>query len=1052
LEGCLLAESRDEVSALSRTSQSRFVIVALLLLGPHCALAQDAPAVDPAFRKLTAANGLLSRQQYAAAIQEFSDLLLSKPAPQTAAAARFGLGLAWYQQGRFPNAIESLNPLMAEKSFPRREDALAMLGHCYLSMNQPDKALVPIDLLLTEFPKGPQAESSWINRGQVLYRLASYKDALAIAQAFPKVYPASGSIPTAVFLEALCQHAMGQNDAALAAAKRFIAAYPNSPQLYDVTLLQGQCLEGQGKLSEALAIYEKMAADGPAAAKPAAYYAIGIACQQAGRYPAAADSFAAIIRDFPNSSYVGMARVQAGIVQLRSGDTPGARQTFATIQNSDSAQATSAAYWLARCDMADNQYAAAKVALTKLLSAAADAPEKPRIVFDIASCDLALHNYQPAADAFATFRANFPRDEQAADSIYQQAVALFGAGKYPESLTLCEQIQTAKLAALQRPAALLAADNLVMLARYPQAARALAQLAPGATSPAERAHIAIRLGQCGYYAGAFADAVNFLKPVLADDSLAKEPLYADATFLLGDAQLRTKDYAAAAATLARYVSISQDRPQEAVYKLGVAQRQAGDSKLAMQTLSTLLKGPPDSPWVQRAWLDYGQMAYQNKQTADASAAFAKVLEAQAPADLGAPALYTLARMDMEAGRFSDAALKFAEVSAKFPKHDLAADAQFQNAAALKEAGKFPEALAACQAYLQQHADGRFATQARQLQAVCLTNLGKSQDAITQLASLAGTPATRTDTVLYDLAWAQRSAKDDAAALETYRQLMLDFPTSPRYTAVQVESAELLYESRQYPRAMELLQSVIANKDAPPRTVMIAEYRMALCYGAAGQLADAATAFDAFATAHPNDAMAPAAMYQSALALIALNKLGDARQRLESIVNTYPADVNASLATLKMGELLNQDNQYAAAQTAFTTWLKDHPKDNLAPLAEFGIGWSLENRQQYDQARQWYAKVLDHDVTATAARAQFQIGETYFAEKKFDVAAKELLKVDILYTYPLWSSRALYEAGRCFEQLKQLDQAKTQYSQCVQKFKETDIATLARKRLEALNAK
>jgi TolA-binding protein len=1026
------------------------VVPAILLLVASCALAQDTSIVDPAIRKLTAANGLLARQQYSSAIEEYSELLLSKPSSEISAAAHFGLGMAWYEQGQYPNTIEALAPLLPEKAFPRRQDALAILGHCYLTLNQPDKALVPIDLLLREFPKGPQAESSWINRGQILYRLGTYKDALAIGQAFPKVYPNSGSIPTAIFLEAMCEHSLGQNDAALAATTRFIAAYPTAPQLYDVTLLQGQCLEGLGKLNEALAVYEKMAADAPSAAKPAAYYAIGLACQQAARYPAAAASFAAIIRDFPGSAYAAMARVQAGIVQLRSGDTATARATFAGLQSGDGAQAVTASYWLARCDMADGQFATARAALVKLLPAAANAPEQPRIAIDIASCDLALHNYQSAADQFAQFRNAFPRDQQAADSIYQQAVALFGAGKYPESQSLCQEIQTLKLPALQRPAELLAADNLVMLGQYPQAARALAQLVAGANAPAERAHIAIRLGQCGYYDGAFADAVNFLKPVVADESLAKEPLYAEAAFLLGDAELRTKDYSAAATTLARYRSLSQDRPQEAVYKLGVAQRQAGDSKGAMQTLASLLNGPADSPWAQRAWLEYGQMAYQFKHIDEACAAFGKVLQAHAPADLAAPALYTLARIDVEAGKFDAGAAKFAEVSVKYPQNELAADAQFQSAAALKAGGKFQEALATCQAYLQQHSDGRFVTQARQLEGVCLTKLGKLQDAITQLSALANTPATRTDTVLYDLAWAQRGAKDDTAALETYRQLMADFPQSTRYTAVQVESAELLYESRQYARATDLLQSVINNKDAPARTVMIAQYRLAMCSAAGGQLADAAAAFDAFAAAHANDALAPAALYQSALALIELNKLGEAHQRLQSIINTYPGDVNASLATLKMGELLNQNDEYASASALFTNWLKDHPSDNLAPLAEFGIGWSLENRQQYDQARQWYGKVLDQDVTATAARAQFQIGETYFAEKKFDIAAKELLKVDILYTYPDWSARALYEAGRCFEQLKQPERAKTQYSLCVQKYKQTDIASLAAKRLETLN--
>ena len=86
---------------------------------------------------------------------------------------------------------------------------------------------------------------------------------------------------------------------------------------------------------------------------------------------------------------------------------------------------------------------------------------------------------------------------------------------------------------------------------------------------------------------------------------------------------------------------------------------------------------------------------------------------------------------------------------------------------------------------------------------------------------------------------------------------------------------------------------------------------------------------------------------------------------------------------------------------------------------------------------------------TAARAQFQIGETYLAEQKFDQAIPALLAVDDVYAYPTWSARALLEAGRAFEQLKQIDQAKQQYTQLLAKYKDAPEAPMARDRLKAI---
>ena len=62
---------------------------------------------------------------------------------------------------------------------------------------------------------------------------------------------------------------------------------------------------------------------------------------------------------------------------------------------------------------------------------------------------------------------------------------------------------------------------------------------------------------------------------------------------------------------------------------------------------------------------------------------------------------------------------------------------------------------------------------------------------------------------------------------------------------------------------------------------------------------------------------------------------------------------------------------------------------------------------------------DNGETLSAPCGSFQTGETYFAQKQFELAAaRELLKVDILYSVPQWSARALYEAGRAFEELHQ----------------------------------
>jgi TolA-binding protein len=131
---------------------------------------------------------------------------------------------------------------------------------------------------------------------------------------------------------------------------------------------------------------------------------------------------------------------------------------------------------------------------------------------------------------------------------------------------------------------------------------------------------------------------------------------------------------------------------------------------------------------------------------------------------------------------------------------------------------------------------------------------------------------------------------------------------------------------------------------------------------------------------------------------------------------------------------------------FAAYLDRFGDSELWFQAQFGVGYARENRGQQDSAMEAYRKVIDRHSGPTAARAQFQIGECLFAQKKHSGAVRELLKVDILYGYPEWSAAALYEAGRCFEELKQPEQARAQFTQVKEKYPDSEWAKLATQRL------
>ncbi|MFT7490174.1 MAG: TolA-binding protein, partial [Candidatus Promineifilaceae bacterium] len=120
-------------------------------------------------------------------------------------------------------------------------------------------------------------------------------------------------------------------------------------------------------------------------------------------------------------------------------------------------------------------------------------------------------------------------------------------------------------------------------------------------------------------------------------------------------------------------------------------------------------------------------------------------------------------------------------------------------------------------------------------------------------------------------------------------------------------------------------------------------------------------------------------------------------------------------------------------------------------AHLGLGWALENKKQYIDALVAYAMVLKtKTIDETAARAQFQIGECHFAMKDYDMALKALLAVEVKYPFPEWVSKAMLEMGRTLEQKGDNVLAIDQYELLLQKYPDSDVASLATKRIAELS--
>ena len=136
--------------------------------------------------------------------------------------------------------------------------------------------------------------------------------------------------------------------------------------------------------------------------------------------------------------------------------------------------------------------------------------------------------------------------------------------------------------------------------------------------------------------------------------------------------------------------------------------------------------------------------------------------------------------------------------------------------------------------------------------------------------------------------------------------------------------------------------------------------------------------------------------------------------------------------------------------AYTRFEQGYTQSQFLSKALFGQGWALENLTRHKDAIAAYQRVIERGkFDESTARSQFQIGECLYALKDCDKAIKALMKVEVLYDWPEWSSKALLEAGRALEQLNKRKEARERYEELIKKYPASDAATVARQKAEAL---
>jgi TolA-binding protein len=756
-----------------------------------------------------------------------------------------------------------------------------------------------------------------------------------------------------------------------------------------------------------------------------ARHALGVCLFREGKIDEAIAELETLRKEHPQYAQLDAVLLNLGLAHARKGESKPdeldtARREFEALLQKFAASPLAPKAALARAEVLEraNKRAEAAEAYAKL---ARDYPQSelaPEALYGLGIVQAARQKPDAAAAAFAEFLQKFPGHVLAEECRVRQGDALLAQKKYAEAEPLFAhaaatpgfaQVDYARQQQAECRFGL--AESALQAKRWAEADARLAELlATFARSPhVEEAKV--HRGLALLMQRKLDEAATLLSAELP--RLKDRALQAEAHFLVGRIRAEQGKLDAATTAFRTALDAKPDWPRadEARLHLAICLRLAKQADAAVVELEELVKRHPSSPLLDQAFLQLG----------DCEAAEGK--------------------LDASLGHYREAARRD---SASLPL------AQLGIARVLYRKGDPAGAIDAAGTSLQKAPAGDTAPQAHYVRGLAEHKLGQDAKALEDLqAFLAAKPsAGESIEAKFLMALCQSALGRHEAAVESFHSVANAAPKGQRAAECHFRAGEALYALGKSSEAKAAYEASL-TLNPPPELEERALHKLGWCAFRAGNWKEAAAAFAHQLHARPEGTLAAEATFMEAESLAKAGDWPAALDRFRKRAAGSSSDLKAR-ALFRVGQGTMHLKDWPASATAYSDLLAAFPSFDQAAEARYGLAWALQNQEQYAKAIALFEQVThESGTTEIAAKAQFMIGECYFAEKKHAEAARQFLKGAFAYPFPEWVGNCHFEAARCFEVLRQLDQARQSYQILVSKYPKHDKAKAAAERLKEL---
>ncbi|OQC07209.1 MAG: tol-pal system protein YbgF [Candidatus Hydrogenedentes bacterium ADurb.Bin101] len=486
-----------------------------------------------------------------------------------------------------------------------------------------------------------------------------------------------------------------------------------------------------------------------------------------------------------------------------------------------------------------------------------------------------------------------------------------------------------------------------------------------------------------------------------------------------------------------------------LYLRGNCRYQQARYAKALEHYDALRSRYPDSPFAERALYKSAWAHYLSGDNAAASKEVAAFLETYPESELRGEGLYLLGSLHVAEGNYETALTEFRQVSENYSGSEFAAEALFKAAECHALLGTRDEAAKTFEAFARAYPDNPLTEQAMMRSGDARFT---AQDFAAALANYKGIlekpgdPAVEEE-ALYRLAVTYHNMKEQSESAAAFRRLLEKFPDG-KYAAealLRIGDFELR-QNKDALKAIEAYQAVLAQKPAENITLGALQGLATARYEQKDYEQAAAQVLQLIQN-YPDNPLPPDAYMWCGQWLQEVERWKDAAAVFAALLKAHPEHEQRGELLFVLGGCYEKSGDIDQAVTAYTDLLHQDADPVRGAELRLRLGKLQESRKALEEARVLYEEAANLDGGEFSARARFQLAALYESGGDYENAARNFMRLAILYIHETLSPEALWHAGNCYTRMNKPDQARSVFEELVADYPDSPFAKEAQALLD-----